>query len=160
MTEKVYVKKSRLGLAVFAKQDIKQGEKILEFEGSVAHPDITTLQGPEYEADCFQIAEKDDPKAYLNLTESGRSINHSCDPNSGVINNTELIALRDIDKNKEITYDYSTTMDEDYWTMKCECNSKNCRKIIKDFKHLPKNIQQKYLELGIVQDFIAKKYKK
>jgi len=85
-------------------------------------------------------------------------VNHSCNLNAGIKNNVILFAIKNIKKGEEIKFDYSTTVDEDDWTMKCECHQKNCRKIIKDFKYLPKNTQKKYLKLGIVQRFIAKKY--
>ena len=44
-------------------------------------------------------------------------------------------------------------MNEDNWEMNCKCGSKNCRKIIKNFKYLPKKIQQKYIKLKIVPDY-------
>ncbi len=72
-------------------------------------------------------------------------INHSCNPNSGLIIKNEkvnLIAIKNIKNGKEITYDYSTTINEDNWKMRCNCGSKICRKIIKDFKYLPKNIKK------------------
>lgn len=47
-------------------------------------------------------------------------------------------------------------MDEDNWTMKCNCGDKDCRKIIKDFKHLPRSTKEKYIKLGIVPDYVKK----
>jgi len=49
-------------------------------------------------------------------------------------------------------------MDEDCWTLEGKCESKNCRKIIKDFKFLPKEIQNKYLKKRIVQKFISQNF--
>ena len=49
-------------------------------------------------------------------------------------------------------------MDENYWTMECKCGEKNCREVVKDFKHLPSKIQKKYLDMNIVQKFIAQQY--
>ena len=69
-------------------------------------------------------------------------------------------SIKDIKKGEEITWDYSTTMDEDKWEMDCVCQSKNCRKRIKDFKYLPKEIQQKYIKLGIVPDYILENLKR
>jgi hypothetical protein len=51
-------------------------------------------------------------------------------------------------------------MDEDEWEMDCKCKSKNCRKRIRDFKYLPKEIQEKYLRLGIIPKYCKKKSKK
>ncbi len=35
-------------------------------------------------------------------------MNHSCDPNAGIINDRKLVASKDIHKGGEITIDYST----------------------------------------------------
>jgi len=51
-------------------------------------------------------------------------------------------------------------MDEDDWELDCICESKNCRKKISDFKHLPKAIQQKYIKLGIVPKYILENLKR
>lgn len=81
-------------------------------------------------------------------------INHSCDPNCGICDNLQLIALKDIKKGTELFFDYSTTMLEDYWSMKCECGSEICRKVISDFDKIPFETQEKYIQLKVVQSFI------
>ena len=65
-----------------------------------------------------------------------------------------LFAVKDIETGQEITWDYSTTLDEDEWELDCACESAACRGRIRDFKHLPKNLQQKYISLGIVPDYV------
>jgi SET domain-containing protein len=83
--------------------------------------------------------------------------NHSCDPNAGLkITATKavLVAIKDISLGQEITWDYSTTMDEDDWEMNGNCGSNNCSGKIRDFKYLPPEIQQKYLTLDIVQSIL------
>lgn len=42
--------------------------------------------------------------------------------------------------------------------MECNCGSELCRGKVRDFKYLPVAIQQKYLDLGIVPEYIVKKY--
>lgn len=158
MQEKVYVKNSRLGKAVFAKDIIQRGDRVLDFHGPLVSAEATIQKGPKHEGYYLQVKEKDDPQAYIYPEEPGRSVNHSCSPNAGIINDTELTALADIKKGEEITFDYSTTMDEDCWIMICKCGHNNCRKIVNDFKYLAKDIQQKYLDQGIVQNFIARQY--
>lgn len=86
-------------------------------------------------------------------------INHSCDPNSGLrisANKVSLISIRKIYAGEEITWDYSTTMDEDNWVMNCNCGAINCRKVIQDFKYLPKPTQRKYLDLKIVPEYLSR----
>ncbi|MBU0635955.1 hypothetical protein KKE06_02935 [Candidatus Micrarchaeota archaeon] len=39
----------------------------------------------------------------------------------------------------------------------CQCGHKDCRKKVIDFFALPPKVQEKYLKLGAVPDFIKKK---
>lgn len=84
-------------------------------------------------------------------------MNHSCNPNCGIRNGV-LVALRNIIEGEEIAYDYSTTMDERYWTMACRCGAAACRGIVDDFRTLPEELRRQYLSLGIVMPFIAEQY--
>lgn len=138
---------------LFASVNIKNGELILQCLGEKISFDEAISKG-ELQSNTLQVGEKE----YIDFQEPGVLVNHSCSPNAGINNSLKLIAIKDIFLGEEITFDYSTTMDEDYWTMQCFCGEKSCRKIIKDFKYLSKELQEKYLKLSIVQDFIVKKY--
>jgi len=72
-------------------------------------------------------------------------INHSCNPNCGLNGNMIFIALRDIEKNEELTVDYAFIDNEDY-KIDCNCGSKNCRKIVTGFDWKIKSIQDKYYD--------------
>jgi len=63
---------------------------------------------------------------------------------------------RDIFKGQEITWDYSTTMDEDDWELDCVCANALCRGKVRDFKYLPNELKSKYTHLGIVPDYNLK----
>lgn len=55
--------------------------------------------------------------------------NHSCDPNTAPVPsnpNKWDFAIKDIEKNEELTYDYALLMD--HTSFPCQCNSLNCRK--------------------------------
>lgn len=150
-----YIAECDFGKGLFSKRDIKKGENIFNFTGKL----ITfkqTLEATDNFGDPLQLGKN----LYINLEEPMRFINHSCNPNTGIINDVTLIALRDIQEGEELYFDYSTSMDEDYWVMQCMCGEANCRKTIKDFKYLPLQAKQKYLNLNIVQKFIAVEYQK
>lgn len=154
LKENVYIDKCNFGQGLFAKKTLAAGETILTFVGEVIDFDKAILKAPQYEGDPLQIGKN----LYMNLEEPGRFVNHSCEPNAGVRNDVELVALKEINAGDEIYFDYSTTMDEDYWEMPCGCGNVNCRKMIKDFKYLPHSLKRKYLELNIVQKFITVQY--
>lgn len=69
--------------------------------------------------------------------------NHSCEPNIGFSNSITFIALRDIEPEEELVFDYAfneTIIDG----MTCNCGSENCRKEIhRDDWKIP-SIQEKY----------------
>ena len=151
---------SKLGKAVFANKDFKKGEEIIEFNGKLFTYEQLPIPYDEVEDHYVQI----DKNLYMGPSGGVDDFfNHSCNPNSGIKikgKRVILIAIKDIEKREEITWDYSTTMDEDEWEMECICESKNCRKRIRDFKYLPKKIQQKYIKLGIVPKYILENLKR
>ena len=85
------------------------------------------------------------------------ALNHSCDPNAGLRERSTLYAVKNIKKGEEITYDYSTTIDESFW---CKCSSKNCRGIIYDFFSLPNKAKRYYFGNNALPAHIMKKYRK
>ena len=145
------------GKSVFATEIFKKGEKITNFDGDL----FTGDQLPETESDGIS-----NPSRYMqigkNLYQGPSSnletfTNHSCDPNCGVVINgvkAILVAIKDIFPGEEITWDYSTTIDDDTWFMKCACDADICRKKIGEFKNIPKNIQKKYIDLGIIPNYV------
>ena len=166
MEQKLIVKESSInGLGVFTSKDIQEGETICFMNGSeMSVEDVIRMydSGEEREGDPFQI----DSRIYINLAEPYVYINHSCEPNGGIRGKNELIALRDIEKGEEITYDYSTTewsndidWGDEYvdWTMDCECKSFKCRKLIGDFNKLDDTVKENYRGLNAIPDHILKK---
>jgi hypothetical protein len=146
----VEVGSSAFGRGVFATRSFRPGQAILEFSGPVLNQDEVVALGGD-RAYALQVGTDE----YLDTMPPGRYVNHSCDPNAGIVNDRMLIALRPIETGEEIQFDYSTTMSRDHWTMECRCGRPTCRRVILDFHHLPPITQNRYLQLGIVQRFIV-----
>lgn len=54
--------------------------------------------------------------------------NHSCSPNSEFNDEGRLVALRDLEKNEEITYNYILVpLPASPWNFECQCKSDDCR---------------------------------
>lgn len=137
------------GCGVFALRQFSAGEFIMSFLTG-AGPVVThSVTKGALEAHFVQIGED----AYILPTAPSLYLNHSCRPNTGVRNNTEIIALQDIRVGEELTFDYSTTMDEEDWEMECACQNEECRKRIRDFRLLDPETQNFYIERGVVGDF-------
>ncbi|MFH1055578.1 MAG: SET domain-containing protein-lysine N-methyltransferase [Candidatus Altiarchaeota archaeon] len=151
------VGKSKHGRGVYATKGFKKGQKIMDFGGKTATYDEIEAHYKEDEDYFVQISED------LYLGPSGSFddyMNHSCNPNAGLRiaeGKAQLIAIRNIKKGDEVTWDYSTTMDEDDWEMECGCGHKKCRKSVRDFKHLPKEVKGEYIRLGIVPEYIIRR---
>ena len=94
---------------------------------------------------------------YLDLDEPGRFVNHSCEPNAGVMDDTRLVALRAIAAGEEIRFDYSTTV-SDGWTMTCRCGSPECRGLVVAYQLLPPALRQRYAVLALVQRFMIEDF--
>jgi hypothetical protein len=152
--EAVYVSIGRLGYCLLAKRPLRKGELILTFTGDIISFEETTIRG---ELECMSL--QFDLDKYIDTEPPGRFANHSCEPNVGITNRLDMIAIADIDTDEELLFDYSTTMDEDHYQMECKCGKPNCRKVVTDFKFLPKDIREKYLDLNIVSDFIRRQYR-
>jgi hypothetical protein len=150
------IKNTKNGKGVFANKNFERDEIVSEFHGKFFTFEQLPIPYNEVEDHYVQIGKN------LYLGPSGGIddfFNHSCSPNSGLKINGEkvfLSAIYNIKNGDEITWDYSTTMDEDDWEMSCGCGSKDCRGRISDFKYLPPKIKKKYLDLGIVPEYISK----
>ena len=167
MKELFEVKESPIeGNGGFATRMIKKGERICLMQGeeiSVQELRRRYEAGEERSTDPLQV----DKTVYIDMEARYVSINHSCDPNAAIIHRNELVALRDIQLGEEILYDYSATdwpSDEywdgyDAWVMPCRCGTSSCRKMITEWPYLPKEVREKFVHGGMVQDYILKKYR-
>ena len=151
MEPSVYTAECDLGRGVFAKRDLAEGEHILVIEGKIISFE-DTLQKQATEANPIQVGHD----RYIDVVPPGMYLNHSCAPNAGIVDDRILVALCDIAAGTEVRIDYSTTMQENSWTMICLCGNASCRGIVRDFRLLPASLQERYLSWGIVQNFIRR----
>ena len=138
---KIYVAESKHGKGVFAARDITNGEEILTPIGKKISYEESI--NPSIENHCMQIGENKYLAPSGDSKEEYFLINHSCNPNAGLNGDRTITAIRDIKKDEEIRFDYSTCMGDGSWTLECSCGELNCRGIIKDFKELPEEIKEK-----------------
>jgi len=141
----IVVKKSKVqGKGVYANKNIFQGNTILIIDDTHIVTDESKLTPHQHEYDCDYLA---NGKVIL-MQEPEKFINHSCNPNSYVKTIKKIrkvLAMRNIEKGEEITFDYSINGNND-GTFNCHCGSDNCRGIYQgNFFKLSKDIQLKYL---------------
>ena len=71
--------------------------------------------------------------------------NHSCDPNCGLRGEITFVAIKDIEKDDELTCDYAFIDNEDYEFV-CNCRSPKCRERITGRDWQLNDLQSKYRE--------------
>jgi SET domain-containing protein len=146
------VRNSRFGKGLFANIEIPAGSLLYKIPTQGPEIDFRkTTDLKEKESHALQI----DFDRYIFCEPPFLFANHSCNPNCGVNIYFQVIALRNILKGEELTWDYSTSMLERHWTMACGCGESSCRKTITDFDLLPRHLQSYYLENNLVLPFIA-----
>ena len=137
--EPVEVRHGRLGRMVAAVRDIAAGETIIRTWGRlVPHRSRHTIQ--------VDVAK--------HIVADGVAVlmNHSCDPNCGVVIRTgvqqiEVRALRPIAAGEEILVDYDTFEYEvAHLGGPCRCGAKQCRGRIAGYRHLPGDVKARYGE--------------
>ena len=124
----VIVKESKIhGKGVFAARDFKKGEVVIDW--STCTETLTKEQVDELSDTKKRYVSCLRGEKYVLFKSPGKYVNHSCDPNTKAINGCD-VAIREIKKDEEITADYVAEKVPGL-NMKCNCGSKNCRKIIK-----------------------------
>lgn len=135
----ILIKKSSIhSKGVFARVPIAKGTRIIEYVGekitvaeserrvqkSMAHNKRNSAKGAIY---IFELNKKYDIDGNVPYN-TARLINHSCDPNAEteiVRGKIWVIALRDIAKGEEITYNYGYDFDN-YDEHPCRCRTQQC----------------------------------
>ena len=163
-SDKMYVMKSKIsgaGRGVFARKDIKKDETV-EVCPIIKVPkyDMANLNDSTLVTYFFYFGKSHEQ--LLIALGFGSIYNHSYKPNAkykikNKENLIEFIALADIKKDEEITYDYSTVVgSHSTWTMECSCGSENCRRIIGSILTIPQFQLRYYIARGVLPDFVSK----
>lgn len=145
------------GEGIYAKESIAREEIIIIFGGVIQKIDIILENAKkgvwsqdkkniwnyfiQIEKD-FAIGPPDDSSI-----GAGYKVNHSCEPNSYISGQVTLKAMRDIEPNEEITFDYAIMNYlpiQDKMSVQCKCGSKNCRGELTSEDWKKKELQKKY----------------
>lgn len=133
---------SKGGRGLFAKERVRAGDVLVVWGGEVVTGDVLKYMSDEKHRLAVQIEED----LYLVTGNEGPAdwVNHSCDPNAGLIGHIVLVALRDIRTGEEICFDYATTDGSPYDEFECGCGSRKCRgHVTGDDWRLPE-LQERY----------------
>jgi len=123
------------GGGIFARADIRKGERLAIFGGKIMPIDDMYELPVEMQGYTMQIEERLVIGPASLVPEDTDFFNHSCDPNSGFKGQVFLVAMRDISADEEITFDYAMTVSASVgsdmvFCMECACGCPECRKTI------------------------------
>mgnify|MGYP006098199011 CR=1 FL=1 len=126
------IKKSNIdNKGLYATKNIKSGKIIITYKGKIITKKETDTN-PKYDNDkaiyLFDLNSRYDLDGDFKYN-TARLINHSCNPNCEVEGKglkLWIVAIRDIKKGEELSYDYGFGYDEDYKQFVCKCGAKKC----------------------------------
>ena len=131
------------GVGLFMGHDVMEGGRILTVVGELVRFTYRTdgrEADPNY-PNAIGIAKETwlDPA----LDNPMNFINHCCEPNVIVGEDLRLTALTAIQAHTELLLDYSTTELDLGWSLACACAADTCRRDLRAFQFLPKELQAK-----------------
>ncbi len=142
------------GLGVFATADIPAGTTVAGFGGHVVERAEFDLLAEELRTHSLQV---DDRLYLVSLPPFAPAdyVNHSCEPNCGIVGSLLLVTMTDVVEGEELCFDYAMTDTNDYDEFVCACGTPSCRRLITggDWK-LPE-LQERYR--GYFSAYITRK---
>ena len=142
-----------MGLAVFATAPIKAGERIAVFEGETYEADDALALAPIMRDHAIQVGLKTYVFGYRGLAHC---LCHSCEPNCGIRNYTEIFTARNIASGEQLTWDYRCSENSTWKLDTCLCGSKRCSGVIGNHDSLPAEVRNEYMSKGMVSEWLDK----
>ncbi len=159
LSNKVKVSQSETsGLGLFAQEKLNKGELIVDYSMGMGKYIGTEESDELFAKGMDHMIQVDNNLFFAATNENEREqadfINHSCNPNSGIKNSLQIVAMRDIESDEEITIDYAMSESSDF-EIKCHCGSADCRGSIKGTDWMNSELQKKYN--GYFSDYLQKR---
>jgi uncharacterized protein len=114
------------GRGTYARVAIATGEVVVAFGGHVVSGDVFAGLPAGRRSLSIQVADH----LYLvgpEQPEASDMVNHSCDPNCGILGSSVLVAIRPISAGEELCYDYAMSDGSPYDEFACSCGTALCR---------------------------------
>jgi len=137
----------KYGKGIFTNTGVKKDDVLAVFGGYVMRIEEEENLSKDCEdsgvqiMDDFVIASKD-------AEEDTDFFNHSCEPNAGFKGQIFLVAMMDIEKDCEVTFDYAMVLHPSKgahsYKMKCFCGLDKCRGYITESDWENEILQKKY----------------
>lgn len=135
---------------IFACAPVKKDEVICVFGGQIMSADDYKKLSPKRAAIVDKYGLGIENGFFLimpfgELLEGDDFFNHSCNPNAGFSGQITLIAMKQIQKGEEITFDYAMCESDPNYRIRCRCGIGQCRKEITGNDWKKSSLQKKYM---------------
>jgi len=114
------------GRGTHARVAIAPGEVVAAFGGYMVSGDVFAVLPAQRRSLSIQVADD----LYLvgpDQPDPNDMVNHSCDPNCGILGSSVLVAIRPIAAGEELCYDYAMSDGSPYDEFECSCGTALCR---------------------------------
>jgi SET domain-containing protein len=131
------------GWGSFALEPIPAGETVAAFGGWIVTGAYLAELSDDRQSRSIQV----DSDLYLlsgDTPEPGDMLNHSCEPNCGLLGQSLLVAMRDIAPGEEMCFDYAMCDASDYDEFRCLCEASTCREVVTGADWRNPDLQTKY----------------
>jgi hypothetical protein len=142
------------GTGVFATEHIEANTTVAAFGGLV-------VDGAELRAlgdgVCHHALQIDDDLFLASLPpfDPADFVNHSCDPNCGIVGSILLVTRRPVEADEELCFDYAMTDADDYDEFTCACDTAPCRGVVRGTDWKRPDLQARYA--GWFSSYLARK---
>lgn len=124
---------------MFAKTAIAPGTRVVRYRGKPRWiwdiPQSVWSHCFQFDFDRYLVPKRGSPGWY---------INHSCEPNCIVRGERDLVAARLIGKGEEVSFDYSTNVGWEGFSMLCMCGARTCRGTVRNYDLLSPALKARY----------------
>jgi uncharacterized protein len=114
------------GRGTHALVEIAAGEVVVAFGGFMVDGDVFAALPAQRRSLSIQVAD-DLYCVGPEQAEPNDMVNHSCDPNCGILGSLVLVAIRPIAAGEELCYDYAMSDGSPYDEFACSCGTAMCR---------------------------------
>lgn len=125
---------------LYAKHPLRQNERVFTVEGPVVRYHFP----PNYRIGYIWLATGVNQWIIPLRSAIWCAIQHSCNPNVGVVKKNVVVAMRNIHQDEELTVDDSTIEVDPRWKWQCHCGTRNCRGVVRSVQYLPPALLKKY----------------
>jgi SET domain-containing protein len=117
------------GQGVFAREAIPANTTVAGFGGAMVDRRELHKMGEAVEHHALQV-DDDLFLASVPPFDPADYVNHSCDPNCGIVGSVLLVTMRDVAAGEELCFDYAMTDMDDYDQFPCHCGTAICRDVV------------------------------